>query len=90
MKFKEKITVNKYLYSVSYTHLDVYKRQLLVAMRGRMAEAIPDPNCPPRDLASLSRRLHEWVRELEAIDASAQDDASRTDVTDAPFDATAI
>lgn len=65
-------------------------RDLLVAMRGRMAEAIQDPNCPPRDLASLSRRLHELVRDIEAIDARAEDDASRTDVTDAPFDATAI
>ena len=46
-------------------------RDLLVALRDRLAKAVEDPNCPPRDLASLSRRLHEITRDIEAIDAAA-------------------
>ncbi len=65
-------------------------RDLLAAMRGRVAEAVEDPNCPPRDLAALTRRLHEIVRDIEAIDARSEDEATRTLVTDAPFDAAAI
>lgn len=65
-------------------------RELLAAMRERVATAVEDPNCPPRDLAALTRRLHEIVRDIEAIDARADDEATRTAVTDAPFDAAAI
>lgn len=65
-------------------------RELLAAMRERVASAVQDPNCPPRDLAALTRRLHEIVRDIEAIDARAEDEATRTAVTDAPFDAAAI
>lgn len=65
-------------------------RELLAAMRERIAAAVQDPNCPPRDLAALTRRLHEIVRDIEAIDARADDEATRTAVTDAPFDAAAI
>lgn len=46
-------------------------RELLAALRDRLAKAVEDPNCPPRDLASLSRRLHEITRDIEAIDAAA-------------------
>jgi hypothetical protein len=65
-------------------------RDLLAAMRERVATAVQDPNCPPRDLAALTRRLHEIVRDIEAIDARAEDEDTRTSVTDAPFDAAAI
>jgi len=44
------------------------QRDLLVAMRARIAKTVEDPKCPPRDLASLSRRLIEIAREIEAID----------------------
>lgn len=44
-------------------------RELLVALRDRLARAIEDPKCPPRDLASLSRRLHEITRDIESIDS---------------------
>lgn len=44
-------------------------RDQLVALRERLATTVQDPNCPPRDLASLSRRLMEITREIEAIDA---------------------
>lgn len=50
-------------------------RDQLVALRDRVAKTVQDPTCPPRDLASLSRRLMEITKEIEAIDArKAQDD----------------
>lgn len=50
-------------------------RDLLVAMRERVAKTVQDPNCPPRDLAALTRRLQEIAREIEAIDARAEEEA---------------
>lgn len=50
------------------------QRELLVAMRGRLARAVEDPNTPARDLAALSRRLLEVVRDIEAIDSSGRED----------------
>jgi ribosome-binding protein aMBF1 (putative translation factor) len=44
-------------------------RELLVAMRSRIAKAVEDPNTPARDLAALTKRLVEVVRDIEAIDA---------------------
>lgn len=66
-------------------------RDLLVAMRDRIAKAVEDPNTPPRDLASLTKRLIEVVRDIEAIDAREQEVASvaRRDRDDS-FDASAI
>ena len=46
------------------------RRELLVALRDRVAKTVEDPNCPPRDLAALSRRLQEIAKEIEAIDAA--------------------
>jgi hypothetical protein len=43
-------------------------REQLVALRDRVAKTVEDPNCPPRDLAALSRRLMEITKEIEAID----------------------
>ncbi len=45
-------------------------RELLVAMRDRLALAVENLNTPPRDLAALTRRLHEVVRDIAAIDAA--------------------
>lgn len=58
-------------------------RELLIAMRARLAKAVQNENTPPRDLAALTRRLHEVVRDIAAIDAAAGEgddvgDASRT------------
>lgn len=44
-------------------------REVLVALRARVAKAVQDPDTPARDLASLSKRLMDIVREIEAIDA---------------------
>ena len=66
-------------------------RELLVAMRDRIAKAVEDPQCPPRDLASLSRRLHELSKDIEQHDAvEAQEVARSADLEDETFDASAI
>jgi hypothetical protein len=49
-------------------------RELLVALRERIAATVDGPNTPARDLAALSRRLLEIARDIEAIDARAGDD----------------
>lgn len=66
-------------------------RELLVSMRTRIAQAVENQNTPARDLAALSKRLIEVVRDIEAIDArDEQESAKRDGVTDGRFDATAI
>jgi hypothetical protein len=50
------------------------RRDLLVALRARIAADIDSPNTPPRDLAALSRRLLEIVKEIEALDAETKVD----------------
>jgi hypothetical protein len=51
------------------------RRDLLVALRMRIARAADDPNTPARDLAALSRRLLDIAKEIEAIDAKDGGDA---------------
>ena len=67
-------------------------RELLVAMRARIAKAVEDTNTPARDLAALTKRLVEVVRDIEAIDARAEDDRREesADVADGAFDASAV
>lgn len=50
------------------------RRELLEALRSRIAASVEDPKTPPRDLAALSRRLLEIAKEIEAMDAEAADD----------------
>lgn len=57
-------------------------RDLLVAMRARVATAVQDPNTPARDLAALTRRLMEIAKDIEAMDAAAREEAE--DLADAP------
>lgn len=56
-------------------------RELLVAMRARIAKAVEDANTPARDLAALTKRLVEVVRDIEAIDAREQQEAGRSGPT---------
>lgn len=66
-------------------------RDLLVAMRNRIARTLDEPNCPARDQASLSRRLLEIRKEIEAIDAAAEQEAAEdAEVEDEAFDAEAL
>jgi hypothetical protein len=65
-------------------------RELLSATRDRIAVAVEDPNTPARDLAALSKRLMETVREIEAIDARTEESESHAIVNDGKFEASAI
>lgn len=66
-------------------------RELLVAMRDRIAKTVEDEKCPPRDLASLTLRLAKIAEEIKALDLSTEQEASRGDqATDEAFDAEAI
>jgi ribosome-binding protein aMBF1 (putative translation factor) len=67
-------------------------RELLVAMRTRIAKAVEDANTPARDLAALTKRLVEVVRDIEAIDArEAEDrDGDKYEAEDGAFDASAV
>lgn len=66
-------------------------RDLLVTMRDRVAKDVENENTPARDLAALTKRLMEIVRDIEAIDARAEQEAKRSDaVTDEAFDSEAI
>lgn len=65
--------------------------ELLMAMRDRVAEQVADPTCPPRDLASLTRRLEEIRKQIgaerERLSKEADDG---DDVEDAAWDEEAI
>lgn len=65
-------------------------RDLLVAMRTRIAKAVEDPDTPARDLAALTKRLVEVVRDIEAIDAREDEAGDGGEVADEEFDAAAI
>lgn len=67
------------------------QRELLVAMRARIAKSVEDPNCPPRDLAALTRRLQDINRDIEALDAKAQREADEhVSAADDVWDAEAL
>ena len=67
-------------------------RELLVAMRDRVAKTVENENTPARDLAALSKRLMEIVRDIEAIDAREEQEANKdaAEVEDGDFDASAV
>lgn len=66
-------------------------RELLVAMRDRIATAVEDEKCPPRDLASLTLRLAKIAEEIKALDHRAlQEGAKGAEVQDGDFDASAV
>ena len=54
-------------------------RSLLVSMRERIAQTVADPECPPRDLAALTRRLQDISKEIEAIDLRAREEGADAD-----------
>ena len=67
------------------------QRALLVAMRDRIAKAVADESCPPRDLASLTKRLDDIAEKLKAIDAQAEEEsADGGPVADEEWDAEAL
>lgn len=52
-------------------------RELLVAMRDRIAKAVEDETCPPRDLASLTLRLAKIAEEIKSLDLSNVQEAEK-------------
>lgn len=77
--------------SVSQAAASGDHRELLVAMRTRIARAVSDPDCPPRDLAALTRRLQDIAKEIESIDQAARQEAEGVgSVEDDSFDISAI
>jgi hypothetical protein len=77
--------------SVTSAASDGNRRELLVAMRGRVATAVEDPNTPARDLAALTRRLMEIAKDIEAIDAALEQEGREAESTpDAAWDDTVI
>ena len=65
-------------------------RELLVAMRERIAVAVENANTPARDLAALTKRLMEVQNEIAAIDARETQEDSGGVVADEAFDASAV
>lgn len=52
---------------------------LLETLRDRLAKQVQDPDCPPRDLASLSKRLLEVCDELDKARAAKAKEADELD-----------
>ena len=52
---------------------------LLRAMRARLAEAVEDPTCPPRDLAALTRRLDDVAKQIKAAEDAARQEAEEAE-----------
>lgn len=50
------------------------ERDLLAALRTRIAKAIDDSKTLPRDLAALTRRLQEVDKDIRAMDAAENGD----------------
>jgi phage terminase small subunit len=66
-------------------------RELLVSMRDRVAKDVENENTPARDLAALTKRLMEIVRDIEAIDARAHEEAKESAATaDEAWDSEAL
>jgi hypothetical protein len=66
-------------------------RELLVAMRDRIAKAVRNEDCPPRDLAALTRRLQDIAKEIESIDLRAKQEADTDAIAeDEDWDAEAL
>src|SRR5665647_444487 len=65
------------------------RRDLLVAMRARVATAVQDLKTPAPALAALTRRLMEIAKDIEALDAAGEEQDSGP-IPDEAFDASAI
>lgn len=79
----------------SMTVLDAAKDgtelELLIAMRDRIATAVSSPNCPARELAALTKRLMEVVKDIDAHKARAREEAVEGDAAaDGEWDSEAI
>jgi hypothetical protein len=66
------------------------RHELLVAMRDRIAKTISDPDCPPRDLASLTRRLQDIAKEIDQLQLSGGIGSVVASTDDESFDASSV
>lgn len=67
------------------------QRALLVAMRDRIAKAVANEGCPPRDLASLTKRLDDIAEKIRMLDVQAEEDSADGGSTpDEKWDAEAL
>lgn len=65
--------------------------ELQEALRDRLAVAIGSPDCLPRDLAALTRRLQEVVRDIESERLRLQQEAEERGATgDEDWDSSVI
>lgn len=65
-------------------------KALLIAMRDRIALTVQDPECPPRDLAALSRRLADIAKEIKGIELAERQEADEEMPDDEDFDPAAV
>lgn len=65
-------------------------KALLVAMRDRIALTVQDPDCPPRDLAALSRRLADIAKEIKGIEIAERQESDEEMPDDEDFDPAAV
>ena len=65
--------------------------ELLVAMRDRIAVAVNNPSCPPRDLSSLTLRLAAIAKEIEQIERiEAETGPGHEPTSDGTFDPSTV
>ncbi len=77
--------------SVDVAAVDGTDLELLMAMRDRVASAVANPDCPPRDLASLTRRLDEIRKQIVAERVRlAEEGGDVGQVEDGEFDPSAV
>jgi hypothetical protein len=75
--------------TVAQAAADGTHQELLLAVQGRIAEAVQAPNCNPVALAALSRMLVSFSRELAAIAARGDDEVGEAaKVPDEAWDGT--
>ena len=62
----------------------------LIATRDRVAVAITDPKCSPRDLAALTKRLDDIIEKIKTLSVQVADDDDDHSSADDTFDASAV
>lgn len=78
--------------SISQAARDGSELELLVAIRDRIATTVERVDCPPRDLASLTKRLQDIRKEIAVLETAARPapaQQTRDDVDDT-FDTSVI
>lgn len=65
-------------------------KALLVAMRTRIAQTVSDPDCPPRDLAALTRRLDDIAKQIHALELAERQEGGGDVPDDEDFDPASV